>query len=273
MIYYLNMGFIAEQALRDVVATYLDRLQLDDVYANYHISVVNEHPFAHMILEDNPRCADSFPSIIISTESDSKSGDLMNVPPQYSGIGLTSKDIDELIENTKRIKTKINEKGEVVPVVKKGVVQKEVIPGYVFVTDEITINNIKEIADSRTQGETEGMIYGVKSNTRRKDRISVEIWADNNQLKNELYEHLRLLFSSTLDYVIQEKYKMFDPAIFDGTVQGQRSSNFNFDFDTLLFGSHIAFDIEYNVAQIILDSEINNISKDLIVEVINHVKE
>lgn len=272
MIYYLNMGFILEQALVDVVKRYIDRQQFDRVYDNFHISVVNEHPFAHMIIDENARAADNFPSVVITSQSDSKPTDLMNVPPQVKGIGLTSNDIDDLIASTKRYKTKIGENGEVIPVIKKGAKVEERIPGYVLVYDDTTIDHLKSIADSRTSGETEGMVYGIQIDTRRRDRVSVEIWAEQNQLKNEIYEHLRLLFSSSLERTLQELYSFFDPSIFDTSVNGERSSNYNFDFDCILCGSHITLEVDYNVSQIILDTEIENINYDLITEVINHVK-
>ena len=273
MIYYLNMGFILEQALTDVIKRYIDRQQFDDVYGNFHISVVNEHPFAHMIVDTNARAADIFPSIVITSQSDTKPSDLNHMPPQIYGVGYTSNELEELISNTKRIKTKINEKGEVVEIKKNGEVLKEKIPGFVFVSDEETINRLKEIADSRTTEETEGRVWGIKVDTRRRDHVSIEIWAENNQLKNELYEHLRILLSSTLESTLQELYSMFDPSIFDNSVNGERSSNYNFDFDCLLCGSHITCDIDYNVSQIILDTDIEAKKYDLIVEVMNHVKE
>lgn len=262
------MGFILEQALVDIVKRYFDRQKFDDVYGNFHISVVNEHPFAHMIIDENARASDCFPSVVITTQSDSKPSELMNVPAQVKGIGLTSEDIDSIIESTKRTKTKINENGEIEVIKKKGVPVIETIPGYVLVSDETAITKLKEIADSRESK----MVYGLRIDTRRTDHISVEIWAENNQLKNELYEHLRLLLSSSINDVLFETYKMFDPTVFDGTIHGERSSNYNFDFDCLLCGSHIAFDVDYAVSQIILDTGIENISKDLIVEVMNHVK-
>ena len=67
MIYYLNLGFVLEQALVDVTKTYIERLRLDAVYNNFHISVVNEHPFAHMMIEDTPTANDTFPSVVIKT--------------------------------------------------------------------------------------------------------------------------------------------------------------------------------------------------------------
>lgn len=269
MVYYLNLGFILEQALVDVIKTYIDRLQLDDVYRNYHISVTNEHPFAHMIVDQNSRCSDNFPAIVITTDTDNKVPDLNNMPPQFSAIGLTSEDIDSLINSTKRNKTRINNNGEVIPIVKNGIIQKEKIPGYIFVFDEKTINTIKQIADENDSKE----VYALKIATRRRDKISFEIWAENEQLKNELYEHLRLLLATSLEKVMQDRYKMLNIAVFDHTLSGNRSSNYNFDFDVMLCGSHMSIDIDYDIQQIIIDTDVKELSYDLIAEVINHVKE
>lgn len=274
MIYYLNMGFVLEQALVDIVKRYIDRQKFDDVYGNFHISVVNEHPFAHLIVDNHARAQDSFPSIVLTTQSDSKPSDLMNTLPQPYGVGFTSDDLDELISKVQRVKTKIDDiTGEVVEVKKGGVTVKEKIPGYVFNFDPTRLAKLKEVADSRTVGEEKGYVYGIKVDTMRRDRVSVEIWAENNQLKNEIYEHLRLLFASSLEPIFQEQYAMFNPSVFDGSINGERSSNYNLDFGGLLCGSHISFEVDYNVSQIILDTEINNMSKEIITEVINHVKE
>lgn len=272
MIYYLNFGFILEQALVDVVKRYMDRQKFDESYGNFHVSVVNEHPFAHMIVDNHSRAADNFPAVVITTQSDSKPSDLMNMPPQICGISLTSEDLEEIVSKTKRIKTRINDSGEVEEVKKKGVPVVERIPGYILTLDDETKDKLKAIADSRTVGEEAGCIYGIKVDTKRRDRISIEIWADNNELKNEIYEQIRLLLASSFGATLHELYSMFDPTVFDGTVNGERSSNYNFDFDCLLCGSHIGLEIDYDVSQIIIDTELNNINYDVITEVINHVK-
>ena len=274
MIYYLNLGFVIEQALVDVTKTYIDRLHLDAVYNNFHISVVNEHPFAHMLIEDNAKANDTFPAVVITSQSDSKVPDLESLMEISHGVKMTSADFDELFETATRPKTKIDEKtGEPVIVHKRdGSIVREVVPGYVLIYDEERINYLKDLADSRTQGEEEGGIYGIKIDTRRRDNVSVEIWCENDQLKDELYEHLNLFFTCSLDRILQEKFKLFDCAIFGNKVSGERSSNYNFDFDVLLSGSHITFSVDYNVSQIILDTEIENITTEIFWEVINHVK-
>ena len=271
MVYYFNFGFVIEQALVELVKNYFDSMQLDDIYDNFHISVVNEHPFAHMIIDHNSRCADNFPSVVITSEMDSKPGELNNLPVQTIGIGLTKEDLINIKNIGWRNKTKIVNGNEVV-VKKNGIIQKEKIPGYVLVYDEPTIENLIKIADSRNLDGQVGMIYGLKLVTRRRDRVSIEIWAENNQLKNEIYEHLRLFLIGVTKELLKSIYGVFNPVIFDGSINGNRGANYNFDFDTLLCGSNITFDIDYDISQIILDTDINNINNNLILEVINHVK-
>ena len=273
MIYYLNLGFVLEQALVDVTKTYIDRLHLDSVYDNFHITVVNEHPFAHMMLEDKTTANDTFPSVVITSHSDSEVPDLTNLMEMMHGVKFTSKDFDDLFLTYTRPKTRVKENGETEIVHKRdGSIVREPVPGYVLIYDEERISKLKEIADSRTKGEEIGGIYGVKVDARRRDNISVEIWCENDQLKDELYEHLILFFQCSLDRILHEKFKMFDCAIFGNRIHGERSSNYNFDFDVTLTGSHLTFSVDYNVSQIILDTDIENLTTEIFWEVINHVK-
>ena len=268
------MGFVLEQALLDVTKTYIERLHLDSVYNNFHIQVTNEHPFAHMMIEDNTRAGDTFPAIVITSHSDGEVPDLTNLMEISHGVKLTSDDFTELFETATRPKTRINEQTGETEIVKKrdGTIVRENVPGYVLIYDEERINYLKDLADSRTVGEEQGGIYGIKIDSRRRDNISVEIWCENDQLKDELYEHLNLFFSCSLDRILHEKFRMFDCAIFGNKVSGERSSNYNFDFDVMLSGSHLTFSVDYNVSQIILDTDIENITTEIFWEVINHVK-
>ena len=275
MIYYLNLGFVLEQALLDVTKTYIERLHLDSVYNNFHINVVNEHPFAHMMIEDTVTANDTFPAVVITSQSDGEVPDLANMSEMNYAVKLTSDDFTEIFETATRPKTRINENTGETEIVHKrdGTIVRENVPGYVLIYDEERIKQLKELADSRTTSEEIGGIYGIKIDSRRRDNISVEIWCENDQLKDELYEHLNLFFSCSLDRILHEKFKMFNCAIFGNRIHGERSSNYNFDFDIMLSGSHITFSVDYNVSQIILDTDIENITTDIVWEVINHVKE
>ena len=110
MIYYLNLGFILEQALVDVTKTYIDRLHLDAVYNNFHIGITNEHPFAHMLIEDNTRANDTFPAVVITSQNDSKVPDLESLMEISHGVKMTSKDFNELFETATRPKQKLIKK-------------------------------------------------------------------------------------------------------------------------------------------------------------------
>ncbi|MGP1490925.1 MAG: hypothetical protein ACTTI6_07675, partial [Treponema sp.] len=60
--------------------------------------------------------------------------------------------------------------------------------------------------------------------------------------------------------------------LFDNTIVGQRSNNYNFDFDVALNGAHISFDVNYCVEQIVLNTELTEVTNEIVTEVLNHVK-
>ena len=117
-----------------------------------------------------------------------------------------------------------------------------------------------------------GEAYGISFRSHHKDNINIEIWAENNQLKNEIYEQLRLYITGSFSEELAQKYSFFAPVIFDASFQGHRSNNYNFDFDIALSGAHISFDVNYCLEQILIDTDVTEISGELITEVINHVK-
>jgi len=128
---------------------------------------------------------------------------------------------------------------------------------------------------------TDKHIYGATQFIRRRDHISIEIWAENPQLKNELYELIRLyvcgFMKDYLDHLYREYFSELEEgqsplAIFDSSVKGQRSNNFNVDFGIELSGAHITFDADYIIEQSVIDTELVEINDNLLLEVINHVK-
>jgi hypothetical protein len=132
------------------------------------------------------------------------------------------------------------------------------------------------------EARTDKRIFGTTCFIRRRDHISIEIWAENPQLKNELYELIRLFVCGFMKDYLAELYRGFfkelegggeSPlVIFDGSVRGQRSNNFNVDFGIELFGAHISFDADYIIEQSVVDTDVVEINDNLLLEVINHVK-
>lgn len=255
MLCYLNRGLILEQALVSLVREYFETLHLDNKYQNFHISVTTEHPFAELYLHEGRNASDSFPCVVITTQEDRKPFEFDELASnEVEGLGITEHDLDEI---TKTTETYFN---------KKGVEKTREIPGLCTVVDEKTLEAIRKTI------EKQGYCYGYSIRSRRKDTLGLEIWAENVQLKNEIYEQLRLYVASNLPYILADRYPFFDIAIFDNTITGHRSNNYNFDFDVVLSGAHISLDVNYCVEQIVLNTELTEVSNEIITEALNYGK-
>lgn len=244
MVCYLNRGLILEQAICNMVHEYFDALHLDTKYRNFHISVTLDHPFAELYLHDTLNAADSFPAVVISTQEDNKPSELIEMPIHTQYVSIDETDLNTII-NTKDSRGKS-------------------IPGLCTVVDDETIESIKETI------ELHGEAKGISFRSFHKDNINIEIWAENNQLKNEIYEQLRLYITGSFPEELAKKYEFFGPVVFDASVQGHRSNNYNFDFDVALSGAHISFDVNYCIEQILIDTDATTYT-DIVTEVTNYV--
>jgi len=245
MRYYLNRGLILEQAIKAAIIEYFNNLHLSNMYPNFNVAVTNEHPFAKLLLNDNLNASDSFPCVVVSTQEDRKVDDLVSLAVDFRAVGIDSDDFDEI--------TKTDENG------------KE-IEGLCTVADEETLEAIKATI------EKQGACYGYCLRIRRKDTLGIEIWAENEQLKNELYEQLRLFVAGNLSRVLDERFGFFDIELLDHTVVGHRSNNHNYDFGIDLTGAHISLDIDYCIEQLVLDTQYTEIN-EIETEAHNYVKE
>ncbi|MDR1232150.1 MAG: hypothetical protein LBK61_12225 [Spirochaetaceae bacterium] len=255
MIFFLNRGLILEQETVKALKKYFAVTGVPDFYENFTVSVTNDHPFARMALSENPQkdAASLFPVIVVATEYDEKPPGLeAAVDSQYMVI----------------------EPADIAA--KNGGGKSDVEERYMMMTP-------KKMGELRSEMEarTDKRIFGFTQFIRRRERVSIEIWAENPQLKNELYEIVRLFACGFMrDYLAElyrEYFKELDSgnsplAIFDGSVKGQRSNNFNLDFGVELFGAQITFDADYIIEQSVIDTEIIEINGNLLLEVINHVK-
>lgn len=255
MMCYLNRGLILEQAICSLLKSYFEALHLDTKYPNFHVNITTDHPFAKLLFSGGINAADSFPAVIVSTQEDRKPNEFNELAPNVSAIGIDSDDLAAITTTTEE---KTNS---------KGVTKTVEIPGLCTVVDSNTKAAIEKVIAAQTE------CYGWSIRTRRKDSISIEIWAENNQLRNELYEQVRMFVSGFLLNQLNEKYSFFDIAIFDNSIVGRRSNNFNEDFGVVLSGSNITLDVNYCVEQIVLNTELNRLETEIITEVTNDVKE
>jgi len=259
MIYFLNRGLILEQEIAKVIRFYFERLGVSEYYKNFKVKITNEHPFGQLYLSKTPakETASRLPVVVIATESERKPAALATL-----GIG----DSNTLIVTPEDIEKGKN--GEPSLYEKK----------YSMMTPKI-MKELREAINSRKIKR----LYGVKNFSRRQDVISIDIWAENPQVKNELYELLRLFVCNFLREYLEALYREIFPEeledgdgapleIFDETIIGQRSNNSNLEFGIELFGAYIAFEVNYVIEQSLIDTEIEEDNENLLLEVINHVK-
>ena len=256
MICYINRGLILEQALCSLIHEYFDTLHFENKYRNFHISVTTEHPFAELYLHKNLNASDRFPCVVISTMDDRKPPDFSDLAVEEAEwIGFEAEDIEEAVKSTETYTDK------------KGHTRTREIPGVCVVKDDIALAEVNKVIRQQE------VCYGTLLRMRREDWIAVEIWSENNQLKNEIYEQLRLFIAGNLLHVLEKRYKAFDPDLREEDVHGDRGNNYNFDFDVILYGANITFKIVYRVEQLVLDTEARLVDGEIIAEAINHVKE
>jgi hypothetical protein len=253
---YLNRGIILEQVILAELHRYIAAMKLDSFYGQHHIHATLNHPFAYLFKEQGPKAADHFPAVIVSTYEDVKDSDLNQLRPQTQGdelslIGFTGEDLDAILD--------IYE-----PELANGKQVKK--PGICVIASEESINAI------RARLEESEYVYGYSLRSYRKDHISIEIWAENIQLKNELYEQLRLFVLGDLRNKLTARYGFYDIKLDDDTVTGQRSNAWNIDFDVALAGANIRFDVTYAIEQNVMDTDWDDIHREIIIGGINHAR-
>ena len=256
MIFFLNRGLILEQEIVKALKKYFSIIGVPEFYENFTVSVSNRHPFARMCLSDAPEkdAASIFPVVIVATEDEGKPTELSDVVDSQA-MTLEPADIET----------------------KKDGGPSDVEARYMMMTPA-KMSTLREAMDARKDKR----IFGVTQFIRRRDHIAIEIWAENPQLKNELYELIRLFVCGFMKDYLAELYKKFFTetdedeegplVVFDSSVRGQRSNNFNVDFGIELSGGQITFDADYIIEQSVIDTEVGDINDNLLLEVINHVK-
>ena len=262
MLCYLNRGIILEQAIVSLIKEYLAALKVNEIYQHNQIHAVLNNHLAKLYRENGDKAADSFPAIVVSTYDDTKENDLYQMRPQTQGstlkkIGYEKSDIDKILDCYEP---------------ESGNAKREKIPGICVVASDETIKEIyKKLAlienenKDETKKKKEVMVYGYSLRAYRREVISIDIWAENIQTKNELYEQIRLFVLGDMRNKLTEKYKFFDPKIDDDTVRGTRILPFLVDFGLTLAGGNVQFEAAYAVEQNVIDTDWDDIHREIII--------
>jgi hypothetical protein len=247
MIFFLNKGLILEQIIVKALQDYFKTVGIADFYKGVTVSVTNKHPFARLLLNSingtKPQ-ASLFPAIVVTTLDEDKPGEL---------AGLI--EIDDVELTPDYVNPPEEHPDEKSPMEKAGFMM-------------MTQDKYQAIRSAVNQ---KGHVYGIATKAHRQDRIAIEIWAENIQLKNELYEAVRLFVCGFMKESFERLYEENSFSLFDDTVRGQRSNNFNGEFGIELWGAYITFEVDYTIEQAIIDTDLVDENIEFM-EVINHVK-
>jgi hypothetical protein len=230
MVIIINQGIDIENILVNKLQDYFATLRFSELYPivnQVHIGL--EHPFASLLDQNRHRDMRTlFPSITVVSFSDEKVPELSELHA-FQHCEITANDMVDL-----------------------GASKYQISTGAIAWLNDYFKENEK--------------LYGISGATHRRDHVSLEVWAENIQLKNEIYSMLELFLAGPLKVQME---KDFNLEIFDDTVRGQRSGNYNFDFGQALYGGQISFEADYIVQQTILDSEIIELNQSVWAEVLS----
>ena len=232
MIIVLSKAVLIEDVLIEELKRYLADLRFDELYPVVgSVRVSNEHPFALLLNQkSNGTVFDGqlFPSITVISGNDEKTPQLAEIR-EWRQSTLVPADVSQL-------------------------------RGAGFQVSDGALAWLASYFATHTA------LYGAMGSGPRRDHLTIEIWSESIQLKNELYNLVELFLSGPRRVEIAQKYGI---EIFDDTIRGQRSGNYNLDFGQILYGGQVSFDADYWVGQTILDSDLQTLNDPTWVEVLN----
>lgn len=113
---------------------------------------------------------------------------------------------------------------------------------------------------SQLQGslDEKGFLYGLQHSTVWRDSTTFEIWTENIQVKNDIYN---LVMAFLTGPKVLELHTQYGFVIHSNTIQGQRSGYYNYDFGRVLYGGRVTLAVEYNVLQAAYDTDVSSLAE------------
>lgn len=224
---YLCVTPAVEEALRRVIDRHFNEtVDIRTIFSNIEkINVSLIHPFEYFFARAQgatpaQNATGLFPSVTVISEGDN--------PIEVADAGRRemriSSDFAASLES--ELKKKTDDRG--------------------VICSPETVAAIKEA----TEGNQPVPVIGYQTHTT--ERISIEIWADNNIVKNRLYSILlSFLKGRAGEILLKEENVMILPE----SIVGNRSGNYNFDFGKTLFGGVVTFDVQYYTQELYFDKD------------------
>lgn len=208
---------VVEDALVSALAEYFGELQWEEMYPNHPNINLSNDHPFEELLGGTTSTPNLFPSITVASSSDNESN---NMAKGWAAVKLDEGDFDD----------------------------EDNLSWYV---------SDGSLANLKTALYQKKTIYGLQHQTVWRDAVSFEIWTENMQVKNDLYNLLLGFLSGPKILQLKQDQQI---TVFSNTISGQRSGYYNFDFGRVLYGGRISFSAEYPVLQAVYDTEIGTVT-------------
>lgn len=223
MIYYLSDMSEIDQKVVDLMKQHFDEnIKWGSIYREYrNLSISKIHPFVRMLSDtDTNKPKDVLPAVAVALLED-------------NGVNAVLDRGEETIEITTAILQELED-------------QK-----YNLNRENIFDNLYKLIGGG-------SKIFAQKVNRRFNQNLVIEIWTDNDIIKDVLYEGIKDFFDFYLG-------TMFDLGMENVSLNGRKDGDYNFDFGTVLYGASIT--VSFNIANMVF---IVDTAMEEIAEIVHH---
>ncbi len=226
MKYVVNLATDLEKLMVEKAENHLfNEVRIQEIYKNFDVHVGITHPFTLLFekeIDGQTFPAGVFPSITLCDENDMKDSDA-NMPTLEEDSKVTSSEVVHIEENPE-----------------------------LYIISQKDYRELKEL--SKTEGSA---VKGSGISQRRKSNMIIEVWAENQIIKNRLYDIMRNWLIGYGRFYLLQNYEIL---IVEESISGQKGGQYNFDFGKPIYGGILRFDIVQVISQYVLDTDLIDIS-------------
>jgi len=210
---------IVEDVLVARLRDYLKELRFAEMFPFHkNLGISNDHPFERLLASEGAE-PDLFPSITVVSSTD---GESPGMAKGWSAATLDKADIDDDFN------------------------------GEEWYLSKKAKSDLEEVLAVR------GHVYGLMHSTVWRDSTSIEVWTENIQVKNDIYN---LVMGFLTGPKVLELHNSAGLVIHSNTIQGQRSGYYNYDFGRALYGARISLSVDYSIVQAVYDAEVSTMAE------------
>ncbi|MAH44797.1 hypothetical protein CMI37_03160 [Candidatus Pacearchaeota archaeon] len=191
-----------------------------------NLTISGTHPFARLMEQEQGtqiETAQYFPSVTGAVETDTLNTALASLSNRVEEVAITASEIAD-------IKAKRNT--------------------HYLVTDEDLLA-LEELIAASSSGSilaTDGM------ETSRRSNFVFEIWSQNPEVRGRIFDLMALFLTGSAQF--EKLHEAEGIMIQEGSVNGQKSGIYNYDFGQALHGAVLRCDIDYSSRQYVLDTSV-----------------